>query len=270
MITEKIDLTVKTKGYNSQYQASLSCYIPNVGITEKKEGGKRAVIVCPGGGYHARAAHEDEPIALMFATAGIAAFVLNYSVAPATFPQAVCEAAEAVSIVRKNAEKWEINPDKIAILGFSAGGHLAASLGVFYDKAAVLDNLGGSAEDYKPNGMVLCYPVVTGGEKAHRGSFMHLLGDEHTLEKAAEFSIENLVSETTPPAFIFHTFEDTVVPVENSLYLATAMAKHKVNCELHVFPHGNHGVALANGVVGPYNEEAKQWPELAMHWVLNY
>ncbi len=269
MITEKIALTAKTKGYNSGYKACLSCYIPDEGITQAQEGGMRAVIICAGGGYHSRAAHEDEPIALVFASAGIASFVLNYSVAPATFPQALCEAAEAVSLVRKNADKWGINPQKIAILGFSAGGHLAACLGVFYDKSEVLDNLGGRAEDYKPDGMLLCYPVITGGEKAHIGSFMNLLGKEYSKERAAELSIENLVSETTPPAFVFHTFEDTVVPVQNSICFAEAMARHNVNCEMHIFPHGNHGVALANGVVGVYNKEAIIWPELAKRWLFN-
>lgn len=268
MISEKFNLTVKTNGQDPKYTASLTSYIPNVGVS-KVEGGRRAVVVCPGGGYRNRAPHEAEPIALYFATMGIAAFVLDYSIVPARFPQAVCEAAEAVKLVRDNAEKWDINPDKIMICGFSAGGHLAASLGVFYDKPEVLENLGCSADECKPNGMILGYPVISGGEYAHKGSFERLTGCEYDAEKAEKLSIEKLVSCSTPPAFVWHTFEDTTVPVQNSLLLAKALADNKVNCELHIYPHSEHGAALANGVVGRYVLEAKEWPQNAVRWINN-
>lgn len=269
MINEKIEIKVKTSGCNPDYTASLTTYIPNVGLAKAPEGGRRAVVVCPGGGYRNRAPHEAEPIALVFATAGIPAFVLDYSVAPAVFPQAVCEAAEAVKIVRDNAKEWGINPDKIMICGFSAGGHLASSLGVFYDKPEVLENLGCTADECKPNGMVLGYPVVSGGVYAHKGSFERVLGKEYDIKEAEKFSIEKLVSDKTPPAFIWHTFEDSVVPVQNSLLLAKALADNKVNCELHVFPHSEHGAALANGVVGRFVLEAQGWSDMAIRWVNN-
>ncbi len=265
MINEVLNLTVKTEGQNPEYTASLKCFIPNVGL-KAVEGGKRAVIVCPGGGYRNRAGHESEPIAMAFAASGIATFILNYSVAPAIFPQAVCEAAEAVKIVRENAEKWGINPDKIMICGFSAGGHLAAGLGVFYDKPQVLENLGCAARDCKPNGMILAYPVISGGEFAHKDSFERLMGEPYDIERAQNFSIEKHVSESTPPAFIMHTFEDTAVPVQNSLLLASALAEYKVNTELHIYPHGDHGIGLANGVAGIFQPEAEDWFQLAIRW----
>ena len=269
MINEKFTLTVKTSGADPDYNAILTTYISNVGLAKASEGGRRAVIVCPGGGYRNRAQHEAEPIALYLAAAGIPAFLLDYSVAPACFPQAVCEAAEAVKIVRDNAEKWGINPDKIMILGFSAGGHLAASLGVFYDKPEILENLGCTEEECKPNGTILGYPVISGGIYSHKGSFEKLCGCEYDTEKAEKLSIEKLVCDKTPPAFVWHTFEDTVVPVQNSLLYAKALADNKVNCELHIYPHSEHGAALANGVVGRYVLEANGWMDLAIRWVNN-
>ncbi len=268
MINDKFELKVKTSGQDADYTATLTCFIPDKGVAEV-EGGRRAVVVCPGGGYRYREVHEADPIALAFAAAGIAAFILDYSVAPARFPQAVCEAAEAVKLVRDNAEKWDINPDRIIISGFSAGGHLAASLGVFYDKPEVLENLGCTADECKPNGMILGYPVISGGEYAHKGSFERLTGCEYDTEKAEKLSIEKLVSKSTPPAFVWHTFEDTTVPVQNSLLFAKALADNNVNCELHIYPHSEHGSCLANGVTGRFVLEAKDWSKNAIRWVNN-
>lgn len=268
MIKDRINIEIKTSGYDLAQTATLDCFIPTTDFFTNKEK-LRAVIICPGGGYHYCSSWEGEPIALRFFADGYATFVLNYSVSPARFPQSVCEAAAAVKIVRDNAQKWNIDPDKIIICGFSAGGHLAASLGMFYDKSEVLDVLKCTEYDCKPNGMILCYPVITSGEKAHKGSFNNLLGTEHTIKDAEKVSLEKLVTKKTPPAFIWHTFEDTRVPVENSILLFSEMKKTDISAELHIFPHGSHGLSLADGVAGPENNDVVIWSELASRWIKN-
>lgn len=271
MNTDIIKLKVRTSGANAEFEPSLRCYIPHICTSQQvPEGGRRAVVICPGGGYAFTSDREAEPIALRFAAEGICAFVLDYSVSPAVFPQAVCEAAEAVSIVRKNTSEWNINPDKIMVCGFSAGGHLAASLGVFFDSDAVLKNTGLTADTCKPNALILGYPVITGGEFAHRGSFEKLSGFEYNEDIAEKYSLEKLVKENTPPAFIWHTYEDTTVPVENSILFFSALRKLNINAELHVFPHMGHGLALANEVTGPVSDEAEVWMKMAVRYIKNF
>ncbi len=267
MKTETIFLTARTTGA-CDFVPTLDCYIPSpTGITDNKP--KKAIIICPGGGYHFRAAWEAEPYALCFAAAGVAAFVLNYSVAPAVFPQSLCEAAEAVRVVRTHAQQWGIDPDKIVICGSSAGGHLAASLGTMYDSRPVLEALGGEAALYRPNGMLLCYPVITGGAFAHQGSFQNLLGSAYSSKRARELSIEHLVCASTPPTFLWTTFEDETVPAENSILMLQALRRNGVSCEFHLFPHGNHGLALASPVTATPHDEACVWTDLAIRWLRN-
>jgi len=270
MNTDIIKLNVKTSGANPDFEPSLKCYIPHICTSQKvPEGGRRAVIVCPGGGYAFTSDREAEPIALKFAAEGICAFVLDYSIAPARYPQAVCEAAKAVSIVRANANNWNINPDKIMLCGFSAGGHLAASLGVLFDSSDVLKNTGLTEEECKPNALLLAYPVISGGEFAHKGSFENLTGLTYSSELGEKYSLEKLVKENTPQSFIWHTFEDTTVPVENSILFFSALRKYNINAELHVFPHMAHGLSLANEVTGPVSDEAEIWMQMAIRFIKN-
>lgn len=270
MYTEKITLNVKTGGADENFNAALNCFIPDICTAQRvPEGGRTAIIICPGGGYRFKSDREGEVVALRFASEGIATFVLDYSVAPAVFPQSVCEAAEALNIVRKNAEKWSINPNKILLCGFSAGGHLSASLGVFFDSDEVLKNTGLTADECKPNGLILAYPVITGGKFAHQDSFAKLSGKEYSEEMAAAYSLENFVKENTPPAFIWHTYEDTTVPVENSVLFFSALREKGVNAELHIFPHKEHGLSLAKEVTGPTSDEASIWVDLALRWIKN-
>lgn len=270
MNTQVIPIKVKTSGADAGFDASLKCYIPEV--CDKQiipEGGRRAIIICPGGGYSKKSNREAEPIALKFACEGICAFVLDYSVLPAVFPQALCEAAEAVSIVRNNASRWQINPDKIFMSGFSAGGHLAASLGVFFDSDYIKDNTVFLANEIKPNGLILCYPVITGGEFAHKNSFECLSGKEFSPEIGAKYSLERYVTKLTPPTFIWHTFEDNIVPVENSILFFSALRKCGVNTEMHIFPHGVHGLALSNELTGPEVIEPQAWVNMAVMFIKN-
>lgn len=230
-----------------------------------------AVLVCPGGGYHFTSAREATPIAMEFLAAGIDAFVLHYSCAPdgVSFPTQLLQVLKAVQTIRENAEEWNIDPDKIVVCGFSAGGHLAASSGVFWN-AEFLKKYGFSGELHKPNGLILAYPVITSGDQAHRGSFENLLQGQYTEEMLALTSVENQITEHTPPTFLWHTFTDTGVPPQNSLLFASALAAHKVPFELHIYPEGSHGLSLANALVcgeAGILPKVQTWMNFAKSWI---
>ena len=263
----------------SPFEATLTslCF---TNTTSLKLTPRRAVIVCPGGGYSALSDREDEVIAAQYLAAGFATFILHYSVGEnAKNFQPLKEAALAIKYVRENAEHYNVDPDYVFISGFSAGGHLAASAGIFWDHPAVKEVLG--TEDTRvarPTGMILSYPVITTGKYTHVHSAQRLCGKfdkepivTYTREEADRFSLELHVKENTPPAFIWHTAADQAVPVENSLLLATAYSRAKVPFELHIFPEGKHGLALCNditqsgheGFVIPHNA---CWIDLACKW----
>lgn len=207
-----------------------------------------AVLICPGGGYAFTSDREATPIAMSFLAAGISAFVLRYSCAPdgVRFPTQLCEAAAAMKVIRSHAAEWNLDEKRIAVCGFSAGGHLAASLGVFWNSDLLKDRgLGG--ESCRPDAMVLSYPVITSGPKAHRGSFENLLGDQANDETMLTLtSLEKQVTADTPPAFLWHTWTDGGVPVQNSLLFASALAEQGIRAELHIYPRGGHGLSLGN------------------------
>ncbi len=261
---------------NGGYQPTMSIYIPD-NSDRIEQGRKRpTVVICPGGGYGSTSDREAEPVAFKFIAADCNAVIVRYSCAPARFPCQIMELAWAVSKVRENAEEWNVDLNKISVMGFSAGGHLAASYGTHWNKDFVKEYFGFKGGENKPNGMILCYPVISGGEKAHRGSFNNLLGDKkNDPEMLSLLSCEKQVNEDTPPAFIWHTFEDTAVPVENSLMIASALAEKKINTELHIFPHGFHGLSLCNDIVfHPDNyhgefDECQVWIDMAVRWLKN-
>ena len=226
-----------------------------------------ALVICPGGGYFGTSDREAEPIALRFLSMGFQCFVLRYTaVGESSFPGSLLELAASVALVRGRASEWNIDPNRIIVMGFSAGGHLAASLGVFWNKDFVSDPLGLKNEDIRPNGMILGYPVITSGEYAHRDSFVNLLGDRYE-ENLALVSLENQVSADTPPTFLWHTWEDTCVPVENSLLLAGALRRNGVPLEMHILPWGCHGLALATEETNIAVDSCKNWPEWAERWI---
>ena len=247
------------------HRASMTCYLPS-NFEEFSTNRKRpAVIVCPGGGYGMRSSREGEPISLQYVAQDMASFVVHYSVGKdAGFPRCVLEALTAVKTVRENAEEWNIDPDQIAILGFSAGGHLAASAGAFWNADFATDVFGDNRL-CKPNAAVLCYPVITSGPLANRGSFNNLIGADASQELLDLVSIEKQVTENYPPTFLWHTASDGAVPVENSIMMANALATVKVPFELHVYPTGVHGLALSdertvsvkNGVPKPESMELR-------------
>ena len=230
-----------------------------------------AIIICPGGGYEFCSVREAEPVAIRFAAYGISAFVLRYSCVNKRFPTALLEAAQAMAYVRENAEELGVDPEKIMICGFSAGGHLAASLSVHWNKPFVSDALGGNSRLYRPDGAVLCYPVITAGEKRHDGSIVNIAGAEYSPEIMKQISLEEHVSPDTPPVFLWHTADDGSVPVENSLLFASALAANKIPFVCHIFESGVHGLSLCDdttaGYEGHINPDCARWAAMAAEWV---
>jgi len=232
-----------------------------------------AMLVIPGGGYGFCSDREAEPIAKAFFAAGFNAFVLRYSVAPhALFPRPLEDASRAMVHIRRNAEKYNIDPERIFVVGFSAGGHLAASLGTMWHEDFAKASPDMESGENRPAGMILSYPVITGVGKTHRGSFINLLGTQTpSEEELRSVSLENRVDSRTVPAYIWHTVTDQAVPVENSLLMASAMVENGIPCEMHLFPHGPHGLSLANEETWSQNPqylrpEVQQWIDEAIDW----
>ncbi len=268
-----IHLTCQIQVRGSLPEARLITYIQDyhkeVGIDTRP-----LILICPGGAYAYTSEREGEALALQFLAMGYHAAVLKYSCAPAVYPTALTELASAMALIRRNAEEWHVDPDKIIVQGCSAGGHLAACLGTLWKEdflAEALGQKGLDREQLRPNGMILCYPVITAGEYAHRGSFENLLRERED-ELSEYLSLENRVSEDTPPAFLWHTFTDEAVPVENSLLFVNALRRARVSTEFHMYPCGGHGLGLANRLTqnaegGAIQEECSSWISLAHTWL---
>lgn len=230
------------------------------------------VIVCPGGGYHMLSYREGEPIAMHFLSKGFHACVLHYSIAPAQFPTQVLEVAQTMKIIREYAGEWHIDTDNIVVQGSSAGGHLAASYGIFWNQEFTASAVGAETEMLKPKGIMLSYPVITSDPRyAHMPSFENLLGDKFE-QCAGTMSLENQVTKMMPPCFIWHTAVDATVPLPNSLLMAMSLWKAGVPVELHVFPDGEHGLSLANSLVeredgSGVQSECACWIDLADAWL---
>jgi len=237
-------------------------------------GTRPLVLICPGGGYGHTSNREGEALAMQFLAMGYHAAVLKYSCAPAVYPTALTELAASMVLIRRHAKEWYVNPDQVLVLGCSAGGHLAASLGVFWEEKFLAQAVGlqeSEQRQLRPDGMILCYPVITSGEFAHRASFQNLLGprEEELTEK---MSLEFQVTSHTPPAFLWHTYTDGSVPVENSLLFVSALRKAGVSAEFHMYPCGGHGLSLANRLTsskngGAVQEECTSWISLVHTWI---
>lgn len=203
---------------------------------------KPAVLVIPGGGYGFVSDREAEPIALRFLAKGYAAFVLRYSVTPARFPTALREAAMAMKYIRENCDRFRVDPRMVTAIGFSAGGHLCGTLGTMYDAPEVADIA--APEVIRPDALGLCYPVVVSWGNTHQGSFRNLTGADPELTK--RLSLDRLVRPDMPPAFIWHTRDDRLVPSRNALLLAQAMDDAGVDYTLRIYHTGRHGLATAD------------------------
>ncbi len=223
-----------------------------------------AVMICPGGGYGILAAsHEGSDVARWFNDMGVAAFVLKYRLPKPeimTNQQEVplMDAMQGMTLIRQNADKYGIDPAKIGVMGFSAGGHLASTLATHYHLDAK------TSEIAKPNFAILLYPVITFGEKAHAGSRNNLLGKlAASPEMVAYYSNELQVTSQTPPTFLVHAENDKAVPVENSIGFYLACLKNSVPAEMHLYPTGGHGFGLRTAQFGSLNT----WPEACKAWL---
>lgn len=221
------------------------------------------ILVLPGGGYYVRAEHEGEPIARWLNSIGLSAVVVHYRVHPHRHPVPLADAQRAVRLARAHAASWSIDPDRIGVLGFSAGGHLAAAVANFGadgDPQAADPVERASA---RVQACVPCYAVITAGPHGHQGSFQALLGEQPEPALRERMSLERSVTPANPPTFIWHTADDQAVPVQNALLYATALVEAKVPVALHVYPRAPHGIGLGFDFPGT----ARTWTTALADWL---
>ena len=223
------------------------------------------MLIVPGGGYSFCSEREREPIANYYIAEGFQSFTLDYSVAPVKYPQQLIEGCMAVAFIKENAEKFYVDKNHVATIGFSAGGHLAGMLATITGEQVVKDALGDRANLTRPDAVILAYPVITFGEFAHKGSADNLCGDNNDLKEY--LSLEKRVDKNSSPAFIWATANDGGVPSENSLMMAMAYKKNNVPFELHVFENGAHGLSLANEEVDAVNVPVQAWKGACATWL---
>lgn len=233
-------------------------------LSAKETASGAAVIVFPGGGYsHLSETKEGSNVAKWLNSLGISAFVVKYRLGMKYHePNQLLDASRAIRIVRSRAKEWNLDEKRIGILGFSAGGHLASTLGTHFDSGKVDAKDAIERVSSRPNLMILIYPVISMGEYTHAGSKKNLLGQNPTAEQIRKYSNELQVTKDTPPTFLVHTLNDSAVPVENSMMFATALRKAGVPFEFHLYEKGPHGFGLA-----PTNPILASWTERCADWL---
>jgi acetyl esterase/lipase len=233
--------------------------------TERTGESTPAIIVCPGGGYTHRADHEGAPFAEFFARQGMVGIVCHYRVAPNRHPAPYSDVARAIRLVRSKADELNIDPGRIGLMGFSAGGHNACTVATQPD--LYRDEYDDQAGRFsaRPDRLILAYPVVSFVSFPHQGSALNLLGPAASRRRLRELSGERHVDADTPPTFIFHTVDDPVVPVENSIQFAQAARRAEVPVTLHAYAHGPHGVGMASD-----DPTLRSWPTLLIDWLKDW
>ena len=226
-----------------------------------------AIVICPGGGYAWVSPRESEPVAREYLSAGYHVFILKYSVnedISGFLP--LCQLASVMVHIRKFSAEWSIDPEKIAVCGFSAGAHLAASLGTLFNEEKFLRvwNKGGNI---RPNAMILGYPVILSNEYAHTASIERVSGAAAGSDEFAWFGLDQHVDSLTPPTFLWHTAADSLVPAENSLLFALALSSAQIPYELHIFPDGEHGMSVCTQEVGCPDEYNGRWIAWSILWL---
>jgi acetyl esterase/lipase len=234
---------------------------------DKKNGA--GILICPGGGYtHLATGHEGKDIAEFFTAQGYDAIVLHYRLNDneqkgSRYPAQYNDVTNAMRLVKSKAASWQINPDKIGVIGFSAGGHLASTLATMIIPASQQPKNELEKWSSRPAFAILVYPVITMSESyMHKGSMMNLLGPNASVALKDSLSTDKRVTEQTPPTMLIHSTDDKAVPVENSLTFYKALKAHNVSASLHVYDHGGHGFGMA-----PKDEVLNSWPGLCISWL---
>lgn len=253
-------------------EPTLTAYCPDNAPELEPDHTRPSVIICPGGSYQFVSSREAEPVALAFVARGYNAFVLNYSVAPEHYPVALLQLAASVALLRQRASFFHVNLNAVAVAGFSAGGHLAACMGTLWHQPWVAEQLGLHVDEIRPNGLILCYPVISLTQFCHVRSVDSLLGSSTDDVQKTSLSLDEQVTHDTPPTFLWHTVADPVVPVENALLFANALQAHHVPFELHIYPKGGHGLSLctaetARGDDTNINPHCATWLSLCDQWL---
>lgn len=239
---------------------------PTLTVFKSEKPNGTAIVIFPGGGYGGLAEHEGKGYADYLVTQGITCFVLKYRLGSAGYrhPVMLNDAARAVRLVRSRADEFGVKPDRIGVMGSSAGGHLASTIATHFDGGNVDSTDPIQRVSSRPDFAVLCYAVITMGKYTHQGSKNNLLGQNPPQSLVDELSNELRVTSDTPPCFVWHTVEDQAVPVENSMQFAAALRANKVPFELHLYEKGGHGIGLADGP--PFNN-VHPWAKDLIHWL---
>ncbi len=251
------------EGGAPNYDATIDQKEPNL-IPFLLEGEKirPCIIVYPGGGYTHHGSNEQGNIALWLNSIGFHAFVLEYRFSPYNYKVILQDALRATRLVRYNAKKFHIAPDRLGVLGFSAGGHLASMSALRHTDAVLFPDDPVDKMSSRPDLAVLCYPVLSFEQFAHASSARHFLEEEYSRENLHKFSAETNVNHDAPPMFIWHTVEDQAVPVENSLVFAAELQKNRIPFALHIYQNGLHGLNLAADT-----KQTFMWTEECKHWL---
>ncbi len=259
----------------SQASASLTLYLLENWLEIDPKRKRPMVLICPGGAYRFTSERESEAVAMQMTTMGCHAGILRYSCAPARYPEALLQLSRSVAMVREHAAQWHVDPDQIYVLGFSAGAHLAGCLGVFWNHEDLSTALELDSSAIRPNRLILCYPVITTGAYTHAESIENLTGKRREEHSSVwqDLSLERRVTPKTPPTFLWHTAEDPIVPVENSLLFASALRRRNVPFELHIFQKGGHGLSLGTEEIEckathyPNQPNIRSWVRLLRTWL---
>lgn len=244
-------------GHDDKDNPTLTVFRPAEGTASGA-----AMVICPGGGYGGLAQHEGKDYAEWLAKHGVTGFVLKYRLGSAGYrhPRMLEDAARALRTVRARAGEWSVDANRIGIMGSSAGGHLASTLLTHFDAGNPNATDAIDRQSSRPDLGILCYPVISMAEFTHAGSKRNLLGENPDDTWVKLLSNELQVTSNTPPTFLWHTYEDTAVPPENSMLFALGLQKNKVPYELHIYEKGRHGIGLANG--HPWTEQCLRWLKL--------
>ena len=270
MIHEVIDLWDSLNyegGMKDGFRPKMTTYIRS---GEQKRG---IVVIFPGGAYGMTSSREAEPIAMQFNRENYHAVFVDYSVAPRKHPQPLEDAARALTIIKNNAEQWNVDMEKLYVCGFSAGGHLCASISNLYQADWLNQKEGVALEGVTIKGSILSYPVLVYGEHMNKESFINLLGEDASEDTYLNMSMEKCIHKNTPPAFLWHTVDDSTVPVENSLIYAMTLRKYGIPFAMHLYPTGPHGISLATEEVAigkskeHINDYVAGWMDLCIKWM---